>query len=909
MASPYSPPDVEVQQLRRTRTSPRLAPQQPLVVIGPARQIVTREEAGTYEAGEEFQARLPGLATGAKLVDGSVQVLLNAVDVDGKALGLFQLSLTNPADAEILADGETLRVYDTVALEYSLLSARNNDQPDSIANDDAGQGTPDGVWFTDEQVDFMSRGVVLDNNTFITISAPASMAGRYRLIDVLPTGNSVYTVKVLKVDESNVPELDKTTTLAAANRPTTRFVYGFPATHFLSTVNGGAHTSNVILSGGDEGVGVTQLLDVTLDATAISDLLDPDSAEIPAEMSGDAVWFSPGDPGDPADLTGRNLVLWRTALQTAQVGDWVRFAGDFGGGTAAIRDFKILAIDTTDWEIQLQNPDLTGTGVFTLDKLAGTWPDITSIKFLRVARGRQDQANAAGDYLTGSAQGVPFNIEILKATPGYVELAAVIPTLSAVTNTSSQLMRGIPFRGAEASYDIVRRITEGFSGAVQVSYKATRTDLGLGGLIDIASQAEIKEKLGVIHPDNPIALMADMVTRSGLTSGSTVFYAMVTDDDTLASHQAAIDALTMYDVHKLVPATDDPEIIDLYIGHVLVQSQPENKHERTLYCSPRLPFYDQIIPADDVTPIPQGTVSGTYHDRIGTTDPLAIDWGAVRPGMVVKILASNAVGAAVTEEHRIREVNSALGYAVMLDEFSTALHGASVYFRIDTAIRGKSQLAEYMRDEAKSIGESRVRIVRPDEGQISYTDETETRPTDKTITVPGYFLAAAVAGKKATLKPQLPMTNVPIPGIARLSHSNDYFTPDQLNTIAEGGNALLIQSNRNAAPYLRHQLTSDMSAIETQEWSLGDAIDYAAAYLREILRPYIGKHVINSELLTQLRGICEAALRALKDDGVILPESSLDSLMQDPDRPDGIIIEISCQVPYPCNKITVKLYS
>ncbi|HSW51180.1 MAG TPA: hypothetical protein VLH09_13440, partial [Bryobacteraceae bacterium] len=418
MASSYSPPDVQVQQLRRTRTSPRLSPQQPLVVVGPARQIVTRAEAGTYEAGEEFQARLPGLAAGATLVDGSVQVLLQAADAEGKSLGIFELSLAAPADCEILADGETLRIFDTVSLEYSLLSARNNDQPDSITNDDAGTGTPDGVWFTDETLDFMSRGIVLDNQTFIQISAPASMAGRYRIIDVVPTGSSVYTVKVMKVDEANVPELDKATTLLAANRPTTRFVYGFPATHFLSTANGGNHTSNVSLGAGDEGVGVTSLLEISsgktsLDATDIGDLLNPGSVEIPAELSGDEVWFSPADPGDPGTLTGRNLTAWRNALGVLQVGDWVRFTGDFGGGSSTVRDFKVLAIDTSDWEIRLQNPDLTGTGVFTLDLTAGSWPDITSIKFLRVARGRQDQANAAGDVLTGSAQGVPFSIEIL----------------------------------------------------------------------------------------------------------------------------------------------------------------------------------------------------------------------------------------------------------------------------------------------------------------------------------------------------------------------------------------------------------------------------------------------------------------------------------------------------------------
>ena len=268
MPSTYTQPDVQVQQIQRTRTTPRLAPQLSVVVVGPARQIIVREVAGTYEAGQEFQAKLPNLADGALVTPSSVELILDAEDELGNDLGRFLLELGG-VDAELLADNETIRVLSTLVLEYSILSARNNNQVDSTADDDRAIGTPDGIEFTDTDVDFLGRGSVLDDQTFVTIDSPASMAGRYRVTEFIPTGDKVFTVRLLKVDEQNVPELEKATEINAAALPTDRFVYGYPSLHarsgtedatFGNTLSSPA--SNVVLGAGDEGVGVKEVVDL-----------------------------------------------------------------------------------------------------------------------------------------------------------------------------------------------------------------------------------------------------------------------------------------------------------------------------------------------------------------------------------------------------------------------------------------------------------------------------------------------------------------------------------------------------------------------------------------------------------------------------------------------------------------------
>ena len=168
MPSSYIAPDVQVQQIQRTRTAPRLAPQLSAVVVGPARQIAVQEVAGTYEAAEEFQALLPDLASGAVVDPTSIEVILAAEDASGNALGRFRLDMGG-VDGEVLSDNETIRLFDTLPLDYSILSSRNNNQVDSLIDDDRATGTPDGIEFTDGDIDFLGRGATLGDDTFIVI--------------------------------------------------------------------------------------------------------------------------------------------------------------------------------------------------------------------------------------------------------------------------------------------------------------------------------------------------------------------------------------------------------------------------------------------------------------------------------------------------------------------------------------------------------------------------------------------------------------------------------------------------------------------------------------------------------------------------------------------------------------------
>jgi hypothetical protein len=283
---------------------------------------------------------------------------------------------------------------------------------------------------------------------------------------------------------------------------------------------------------------------------------------------------------------------------------------------------------------------------------------------------------------------------------------------------------------------------------------------------------------------------------------------------------------------------------------------------------------------------------------------------------MLSILTTSDTGSAVVVQRRIRSVNTVGQYCTVYEAFPTSVVDPdgntstvppTVYFKIDTYPYSKSQQAEIWRDEAKAYGNARLQMVRPEACYLTYTDKTGPTNVDIQIRAPMYFGCAALAGYHSTVLASQPLTNAAVPGIDKLDTSNTYFGADQLNTIAEGGGLILFQATRGSSVVVRHQLTTDMTSIETRELSINVAIDYAAMYYRESFRPFIGKNNITAELLTQLRGIGESVNKALIDGRILGRGSRFMDLVQNAERPDSVDIKVRGQPLYPCNAIDITL--
>lgn len=71
---------------------------------------------------------------------------------------------------------------------------------------------------------------------------------------------------------------------------------------------------------------------------------------------------------------------------------------------------------------------------------------------------------------------------------------------------------------------------------------------------------------------------------------------------------------------------------------------------------------------------------------------------------------------------------------------------------------------------------------------ITIAETNSTSNFSAFIPVPGYYLAAGLAGQVSTKEPQQPLTNTSVAGpFVETKYSNDYFSQDQLDQIASGG--------------------------------------------------------------------------------------------------------------------------
>lgn len=904
MPSSYTPPDVVVTQDQRTRSAPRITPPLPVVVVGPSAQIVTRANTGLYGAGDDITRGLPGLATGAIVDEMSLDVLLDAKTSAGSSLGLFRLHKN--ADYAVVYDANglpaSIKVFGSMGLEYSLLSSRNNNA-DTISADTS-TGTPDGLWFSDNSLDFVSRSVDSSGDCTLIISSPSNLVGRYVIRDLI-TGvgalaTTAHEVRAEQVDTNGVAILRKSWTGINAGTSTKSFT-GFCTNHVRGL--GFSETNNVsaaVLNGSAEtpssslfGIGIAQAPIVSMVTADFNAIIAPGlvggatPALLPGQKSSASVWFTPyaGTPNQ-----GPNAPKWVAIMAAAKVGNWLRVK--LAAGTE-VRDFKILSVDFKNQQLLLQNPDGDLTDSTTYQPVNN---GITEAYILEVMRGSSDAANACGDYVLLD-DGVYH--EIYRATPYRIDFTAVLSFGASVAAVAS---RGFAWRNTAASYDLKKAITSGFGGNIYTSFTAARVDLAESGLITISSENDIEKYLGPIHKDNPLALGAAMVNQAGGTAGGRVFFALSTASAGVAGYQDAFDLLqTTEDVYFVVPLSQDKAIHTALAAHVKAMSQPEMKGERIGFICPSFPAPVRVLPPNS-TDVPVG---GT----VDALDPLkmvslAVDWTLAAVGNLVWVV-DNATGTKLSS-HRIKSIDIPNSRVTVFNPFPTT--GATIHFVVETYTLTTSEEAAAIRDYASSFGSKRMVCMVPDQVKITYTNKTLPVPADETWLLPGYYAAAAFCGYRSNVDPSQPMTNVSIPGIQELVHSNAYFLPDQLNTIAEGGNTILIQRTKSTPCYVRHQLTTNMASIEERELSITVAVDYCAKVMRIGLRPYIGKHNITDELLTQLRGIAESLLRALVEGFVVRQGSTLESLEQNTDRPDEVDLKISLVVFYPCNRINVTLY-
>ncbi len=135
----------------------------------------------------------------------------------------------------------------------------------------------------------------------------------------------------------------------------------------------------------------------------------------------------------------------------------------------------------------------------------------------------------------------------------------------------------------------------------------------------------------------------------------------------------------------------------------------------------------------------------------------------------------------------------------------------------------KDRVAATVAARSNAVKNRRVYSIFPD------TVVAVVEGSDQSI--PSYFYGAGLTGMIASHAPQQPFTNLPSTGYTGVKGSQDTFSTQQLDTMAGGGTYIIVQDVKGGPVTSRHQLSTDLTSIETRELSITKAVDFVAASL------------------------------------------------------------------------------
>lgn len=462
-----------------------------------------------------------------------------------------------------------------------------------------------------------------------------------------------------------------------------------------------------------------------------------------------------------------------------------------------------------------------------------------------------------------------------------------------------------------------------------IQYKGLRKDVSaiaqVAGVLRIPDQATLTSVLDPITEENPLGLGLFMclINAPGLEVKGLGIDEIsgAAPEGTEAAYARAAGFLESEEIYALAPLTQNEVVHGIWATHVVAMSAPEQSGERIV-------FINKVMP---VTKNPTLAASGSQANSTATENQMLLDVnpaaGLVAAGLNPAQPLTVAMGVYMefTVENELRRYN--------VSSVSGSLANFNTTFTSDQNVDGfytTTDLTTTVLNAAWTMKVRGVSILVPgsnpprlDYSLVSETvaaanatfnnrrlysvfpDSIKTTINGVEKTIPGYFACAAIAGMVAGQPPQQGFTNFPITGPTGVV-GTEKFSKRQLNNMAGGGTYILTQDAQGAPVVCRHQLSTDLASIETRELSITKVVDYTAKFLRSSIRKFIGVETINDQFLDTIGTTIDGILRFLVETGV-LNGAALNNIIQDENAPDTVLIDVTLDVPFPCNYIRITL--
>ena len=461
---------------------------------------------------------------------------------------------------------------------------------------------------------------------------------------------------------------------------------------------------------------------------------------------------------------------------------------------------------------------------------------------------------------------------------------------------------------------------------VYFAYTALRRDVSAAGsnsnLLRISSFTGLEDALSPVNPENPLALglYFALLNSPGLeayglgvseTSADEVF-------GTLDAWAEAFEFIESKDVYAIAPLTHAIEVATLASAHVTAMSDAEVGLERCVFFNPTRPVRtaNTLIGSGSLGNSTGGV--STFDTGLANLPALMAAAGFPAPPYTIddriflrldndtnNYLITSVTGSVVTVSTGALAAgtseNNTDGF--YFDGAAPAFPNPIVDRPFSVFVRGT--VVANLTEEAiayaaipQSFQNRRMVFVTPDAAKATI-DGLEQQ-------IDGFYVCAALAGKTAAKLPSDPLTEVAIAGFTGVIGATDRYGEIQYRIMDGGGLWAMYQEQAGGALKTRHQLTSDMSSIEKREFSILNALDFTAKFLRAGLRNFIGRFNITQNLQSSISTTLDGLGSFLTTQGV-LRTFKVDRLVQDVNQPDVLLLDISVGVLYPCNEIKITL--
>jgi len=214
----------------------------------------------------------------------------------------------------------------------------------------------------------------------------------------------------------------------------------------------------------------------------------------------------------------------------------------------------------------------------------------------------------------------------------------------------------------------------------------------------------------------------------------------------------------------------------------------------------------------------------------------------------------------------------------------------------------KDEMAQQVVNLAGSYSSRRARVVWPD------------MAGNAGVMINGMYMCCALAGLRSGVAVHQGLTNVEIVGFDDVTRTTEFFGGRQLDIMAAGG-TWIVTSDTTGLIYTRHQLTTDMTDVNTREDSLTSNMDALSYRMLRFLRNarYIGRRNITPDLLAQLEADIEGEVRAIiyetqnSELGPQILDASLAQLERHPTLRDKVIATLLVDLPEPFNNLDLTI--